>query len=126
MPSERRGTDSARSRASAKSGKLTITDAEVTTPAAATSTIPVLTPREIPKSSALMMRRVALGVDPTRAISTDVDHVHQHLRSVPGERNRAWLVAVVEVHGDLLDLQPVEPRDEETLQIETKSTQRLP
>jgi hypothetical protein len=34
---------------------FTITDADVTMPASAASIIPVLTPREMPKSSALIM-----------------------------------------------------------------------
>src|SRR5450759_859084 len=85
----------------------------------------MLTPREIPKSSALMMRRVGLGVDPTHTISADADQIHHHPRPVPRKRDRARLVAVVKVHRHLLDLQAVQPRDEETFEVEAETAQRL-
>jgi hypothetical protein len=85
----------------------------------------MLTPREIPKSSALMMSRVELGVYPTRTISADANEIHQHPGPMPGERNSARLVAVVKVHRNLLDLQTVQARNEETLEVETKTAQRL-
>jgi hypothetical protein len=100
-------------------------DAEVTTSITAASIIPMLTPREIPKSSALMMRRVGLGVDPTRTISADADQIHQHLSPMPGKRDRARLVAVVKVHRNLLNLQTVQTRDEEALEVEAEAAQRL-
>src|SRR6266581_9447444 len=129
MPSESDGRGAARgttrSRASAKSGRLTISEAAVTTPASAASIIPMLTPREIPKSSALMMSRVGLGVDTTRSISADADQIHQHLGPMPGKRDRARLVAIIEVHRDLLDLQTVQTRDEQTFKVEAEAAQRL-
>src|SRR6266550_161406 len=125
MPSERVGHDIARSSASANSGRLTIIEAEVTAPASAASIIPMLTPREIPKSSALMMRCFGSGVNPTRTIEPDANEIHQHLGAMPGKGDRARLVAVVKVHRYLLDLQAVEARDEKRFQVEAESAQRL-
>src|SRR5438552_10862516 len=129
MPSEsdRRGEarDATRSRASAKLGRLTIIEADVTTPASAASIIPMLTPREIPKSSALMMSCFGLGVDPTRTIQANAKQVHQHPRPMPCKRDRARLVAVVEIDRHLFDLQAVQPRDEETFQVEAETAERL-
>jgi hypothetical protein len=102
-----------------------MTEADVTTPAAAASIIPMLTPREIPKSSALMMSRFVLGVDPTRTIPTDAYQIHHHLSSMPGKRNRAWLVAIVKVDRNLIDLHAVQTRDEETLEIEPEAAYSL-
>jgi hypothetical protein len=79
----------------------------VTTPVVAASSIPVLTPRENPKSSAFTMSRLELGVDPTRTISADADQVHQHLGTVLGKGDGARLVAVVKIDRNLLDLEAV-------------------
>src|SRR5438876_12460722 len=129
MPSEsdgrREARDTTRSRASAKLGRLTIIEADVTTPASTASIIPMLTPREIPKSSALMMSCFGLGVDPTRTIQANAKQIHQHPRSMPDKRDRARLVAVVEIDRYLLDLQTVQARDEETLEVEAETTERL-
>src|SRR5438552_5328505 len=129
MPSEsdRRGEarDATRSRASAKLGRLTIIEADVTTPASAASIIPMLTPREIPKSSALMMSCFGLGVDPTRTIQANAKQVHQHPRPMPGKRDSTRLVGVVKIDWDLLDLQAVKTRDEEAFDIEAETAQSL-
>src|SRR5256712_11114685 len=129
MPSESDGRgearDTTRSRASAKLGRLTIIEADVTTPASAASIIPMLTPCEIPKSSALMMSCFGLGVDPTRTIQANAKQIHQHPRPMPGKRDRARLVAVVEIDRHLLDLQAVQTRDEETFEIEAETAESL-
>src|SRR5438552_17976407 len=101
MPSESDGRgearDTTRSRASAKLCRLTIIEADVTTPASAASIIPLLTPREIPKSSALMMSCFGLGVDPTRTIQTNATQVHHNPRPMPCKRDRARLHADEEI-----------------------------
>src|SRR6266568_6367994 len=129
MPSESDGRGAARgttrSRASAKLGRLTIIEAEVTTPASAASIIPMLTPREIPKSSALMISRVGLGVDPTRTVSPDAHQIHQHRGPMFDKRDSARLIAVVEVHRHLFDLHAVQTRDEKAFEVEPESAQCL-
>src|SRR5437868_685507 len=111
--------------ASAKACRLTISEAEVTTPASAASMTPMLTPREIPKSSALIMSRGRSGVDLTRAVAANASEIDQHPGAVSEKRNGDRLVAVVEVHRNLFDFQMVEACDEQTLEVEPESFQCL-
>src|SRR5438045_1592636 len=71
------------------------------------------------------MRRFGLGVDPTCAVSADAEQVHQHRSSMSRKRDSARLVVVMEGHRYLLDLQSVQARDEETLEIEPEAAESL-
>ena len=71
------------------------------------------------------MSRLELGVDPTRTISADADQVHQHLGTMLGEGDRAWLVTIMKVDGNLLDLEVVRSGNEQTFEVESETTKRL-
>src|SRR2546423_2064837 len=92
-------------------GRRTISNTDFPAPIATASTIPMLTPGEIPKSSALMISRFESGVKSTRTVSANAHQVHQHRRAMPCKRDRARLLAVVKVDRHLLDLETVQSSD---------------
>jgi len=120
-PRERVLHDCARRTPSSNARKFTIIEAALTMPASAASIIPELTPFERPKSSALTMSRLGLGVESTCTISADADQIHEHLGSVLDEGDRGRLVAVMKIHRHLRDLEMVRPGNEEAFEIEAET-----
>src|SRR6266566_6488108 len=125
-PSGRRPKLRARAKVSSKSSRFTIIEAEVTAPASAASRIPVVTPRERPKSSAFMISRRSLSVYATRSVAPHAHQVREHLGSVLHEGDRARLVPIVKVHRGLLDFQAVAAGDIKALEIKSETVKREP